>query len=86
MGVAQPASFQANPDGTVEPAGERGQIVEEGFAEEEALTVGRHGAEPHPPALVAAMENRPPVEAGGPVVIPVQDPKELFSERVNYKR
>jgi hypothetical protein len=28
----------------------------------------------------------PPMESGRPVVVPVQDPEELFSERVNYKR
>jgi hypothetical protein len=86
MGVAQPSSVEANPDSAVEPAGESGQIIEEGFGEEETLAVGRYGAEPHSPTLVAAMEDRPPMEAGRAVVIPIQDPKELFSERVNYKR
>jgi hypothetical protein len=32
------------------------------------------------------VEDGTPMETGGPVVIPIQDPKELFSKRVNYKR
>jgi hypothetical protein len=86
MGILQPAPLEANPDGAIEPAGKRGQIVEKGFAEKETLTLGSHGTKPHFPTLVAAVEDRSPMEASRPVVIPIQDPEELFSECVNYKR
>jgi hypothetical protein len=86
VGVAQPPALQPNPDGAIEPARDRGEIFEQGFGKEETFAGGAHCAEPHLSTLVAAVKDGSPTVPAGSMMIPIQDPEELFSECVNYKR
>lgn len=86
MGVAQAPAFEPHANGSIEPAGDGGQIFEKGFGKEEAFAVGGDGAEPHFSTLVAAVKHGTPTISSRAMVVPIQDPEELFFERVNYKR
>ena len=86
MGLGQAAALEPDAYRAVQPAGLGTEIGEERLAEQQAFAVGGDGAEPHLPALVAAVKDNSPMEARGSVLIPIQDPEELLSQRVNYKR
>jgi hypothetical protein len=86
MGVAQAPALEPDPHRAIEPARDRGKLIEQGFGEEETLAAGGHCAEAHFSTLVAAVQDGPPTVQIGPVMVPIEDPEELLSERVNYKR
>jgi hypothetical protein len=84
--LAETPALESDPYGAIEPAGNRGKIIEEGFGQQQTFAVGGHCAEAHFSTLVAAVQDGTPTVDSGTVMVPIEDPEELLSERVNYKR
>ena len=77
--VGDPAALQPDPDGAIEPAGHRGELIQHRLAQEEAFTLRGDCSEPQFATLVAAVNDGAPTEAGHAVLVPVQDLEELIA-------
>ena len=77
--LRQLAALQANPHGPVQPASHPAQLGQQRLGEQQAFTKRRYGPEPQSAAFVAPVNHGSPAESRRGLLIPVDNPEQLFA-------